>query len=69
MKTGKILLFPTVLTLALVIFLSAGVLFAQEPPAAAETPSDTEAGDANTTEEVEEILYYSDYHKIILRYS
>jgi len=61
MKTGKILLFPTVLTLALVIFLSAGVLFAQEPPAAAETPSDTEAGDANTTEEVEEILDYSDY--------
>ena len=61
MKTGKLILAPTVLALAMAFFLSAGVLFAQEPPAATETPSETDTETPNIEEEVEEILEYSDY--------
>ncbi len=61
MKTGKFVLVPAVLTLALVFFLSAGVLQAQEAPAAAETLAEADADAPIIDEEVEEILDYSDY--------
>ena len=60
MKTGKFVLALTVLTLALTMFLSTGILFAQETPAATEKPSGEDTEEAGGGE-VEEILAYSDY--------